>query len=135
MLGVEISDAQLLEGWNAIFVGEMPGIAPLLARAGERLPLYALSNTNPPHIAHFSKAYAELLGHFSEMYLSSTIGFVKPDAAAYDHGVKAIGAPAGRIIFFDDLSENIDGARACGLTAIHVGSSNDVAGALDALGI
>ena len=135
MLGVEISDAQLLEGWNAIFVGEMPGIAPLLARAGERLPLYALSNTNPPHIAHFSKAYAELIGHFREMYLSSTIGFVKPDAAAYDHVVKAIGAPAGRIIFFDDLAENIDGARACGLTAVHVRSSNDVAGALDALGI
>src|SRR6266403_1612575 len=26
-LGVELSDAQFLEGWNAIFVGEMPGIA------------------------------------------------------------------------------------------------------------
>jgi glucose-1-phosphatase len=135
MLGVKISNEQLLEGWNAIFVGAIPGIAPLLARAGQRLPLYVLSNTNPPHIAHFSKAYAELLGHFREMYLSSTIGFVKPDAAAYDHVVKAIGAPAERIIFFDDLAENIDGARAYGLTAIHVKSSEDVAGALDALGI
>ena len=135
MLAVKISDEQLLEGWNAIFVGAIPGIAPLLARAGQRLPLYVLSNTNPPHIAHFSKAYAELLGHFREMYLSSTIGFVKPDAAAYDHVVKAIGAPAERIIFFDDLAENIAGARAYGLTAIHVKSSEDVAGALDALGI
>jgi glucose-1-phosphatase len=60
---------------------------------------------------------------------------VKPDAAAYDHVVKAIGTPAERIIFFDDLAENIDGARAYGLTAIHVKSSEDVAGALDALGI
>ena len=32
-LGIGISDAQFLEGWNAIFAGEMPGIAPLLARA------------------------------------------------------------------------------------------------------
>jgi hypothetical protein len=32
-LGVGLSDAQLLEGWNAIFTGEMPGIAALLARA------------------------------------------------------------------------------------------------------
>src|ERR1700684_2060887 len=28
-LGVDLSDAQLLEGWNAIFLGEMPGIAKL----------------------------------------------------------------------------------------------------------
>ena len=31
-LGIGITDAQFLEGWNAIFTGEMPGIAPLLAR-------------------------------------------------------------------------------------------------------
>src|ERR1700742_5085808 len=47
MLGVELTDAQLLEGWNAIFIGEIPGIAPLLKRAAKHLPLYALSNTNP----------------------------------------------------------------------------------------
>src|SRR5207248_5480412 len=27
-LGVELSDAQFLDGWNAIFTGEMPGVAP-----------------------------------------------------------------------------------------------------------
>src|ERR1700737_3762697 len=31
-LGIKLSDAQMLEGWNAIFAGEMPGIGPLLAR-------------------------------------------------------------------------------------------------------
>jgi glucose-1-phosphatase len=135
MLGVDITDAQLLEGWNAIFIGEMPGIAALLARAAKRLPLYALSNTNPPHIAYFSRVHADVLGHFREMYLSSTIGLLKPDAAAYDHVVKAIGAPASRVVFFDDLADNIAGARAYGLTAVHVKSSEDVAKALTALGI
>jgi glucose-1-phosphatase len=135
MLGVDITHDQLLEGWNSIFIGEMPGIAPLLARAAKRLPLYALSNTNPPHIAHFSKLHADLLGHFREMYLSSTIGLLKPDAAAYDHVVRAIGSPAQRIVFFDDLADNIAGARAYGLTAVHVKSSEDVAQALAALGI
>ncbi|MGB6399121.1 MAG: HAD-IA family hydrolase [Bradyrhizobium sp.] len=134
-LGVGISDAQLLEGWNAIFVGEIPGIAPLLARAAERLPLYALSNTNPPHIAHFSNAYADVLSHFRELYLSSTIGLLKPDAAAYDHVVEAIGMPASRVLFFDDLAENVEGARARGLNAVQVRSSDDVANTLAALGI
>jgi len=134
-LGIGISDAQFLEGWNAIFAGEMPGIAPLLARAAGRLPLYAFSNTNAPHVEHFSKAYADLLGHFREVYLSSAIGLRKPDAAAYDHVVDAIGVPASRIVFFDDLAENVEGARARGLLAVHVGSSADVAAALAALGI
>ncbi|SDS14194.1 HAD family hydrolase [Bradyrhizobium canariense] len=134
-LGIGLSDAQFLEGWNAIFAGEMPGMAPLLARAAKRLPLYAFSNTNRPHVEHFSKAFAGVLGHFREIFLSSTIGLRKPDAAAYDHVVKAIGLPAERIVFFDDLAENIEGARSRGLTAVHVTSSDDVARALTALGI
>ena len=134
-LRIAISDEAFLEGWNAIFAGEMPGITPLLARAAARIPLYAFSNTNGAHAAHFSTAYADLLGHFKTIFLSSTIGLRKPDAAAYDHVVKAIGAPAERIVFFDDLAENIDGARASGLKAVHVRSSNDIAHALAALGI
>jgi putative hydrolase of the HAD superfamily len=134
-LGIGISDAQFLEGWNAIFAGEMPGIAPLLARAAAKLPLYAFSNTNPPHVAHFSKTYADVLGHFRKIYLSSSIGLRKPETAAYHHVVSAIGAPASRIVFFDDSADNIRGARAYGLTAVHVRSSDDVAAALAALGI
>ena len=134
-LGIGISDAQFLEGWNAIFTGEMPGIAPLLSRAAARLPLYAFSNTNPPHVAHFSKTYADVLGHFREIYLSSSIGLRKPEVAAYHHVVSAIGVPASRIVFFDDSAENIAGARAYGLTAVQVRSSDDVASALSALGI
>ena len=134
-LGIGISDAEFLEGWNAIFAGEMPDISASLARAGRRLPLYAFSNTNNAHVVHFSQAYAGVLGHFREIYLSSTIGLRKPDAAAYDHVVKAIGVPASRIVFFDDSAANIDGARARGLTAVHVTAPDDVAKALAALGL
>jgi putative hydrolase of the HAD superfamily len=134
-LGIDLSDAQFLEGWNAIFVGEMPGIKPILARAEQRLPLYAFSNTNNPHVEYFSGKYADLLGHFREIFLSSSIGLRKPDAEAYDHVVKAIGIPAERIVFFDDLAENISAARDRGLTAVHVTSPDDVAAALAPLGI
>jgi FMN phosphatase YigB (HAD superfamily) len=134
-LRIELSDTQFLEGWNAIFAGVIPGIDQLLSRAGNRLPLYAFSNTNAPHVGYFSLKYANVLGHFREMFLSSSIGLRKPDAEAYDHVVKAIGVPAERIVFFDDLAENIGGARERGLMAVHVTSTVDVAKALDALGI
>jgi glucose-1-phosphatase len=135
LLDIRLSDDQFLEGWNAIFAGEMPGIAPLLERAASHMPLYVLSNTNNAHVEHFSVIHADVLGHFREIFLSSSIGLRKPDAAAYDHVVKAIGVPASRIVFFDDSAENIEGARARGLTAVHVTSPADVADTLAALGI
>jgi HAD superfamily hydrolase (TIGR01549 family) len=134
-LGIAITDAQFLEGWNAIFAGEMDGIAPLLARAAKHLPLYVYSNTNRPHIDYFTQAHAQTLKPFRELYYSSTIGHRKPEAAGFDHVVKAIGAPASRIVFFDDLAENVEAAQACGLKAVHVRSSADVADTLRALGI
>ncbi|MBR0848378.1 HAD-IA family hydrolase [Bradyrhizobium diazoefficiens] len=134
-LGIGISDAQFLEGWNAIFAGAMPDIADLLPRAARHMPLYAFSNTNRPHVDYFSKEYAPLLGHFRELYLSSSIGLRKPDAEAFDHVVAAMGVPASRIVFFDDLAENVEGARARGLTAVHVTSPRDVGEALKTLGI
>ncbi|MBR0775776.1 HAD-IA family hydrolase [Bradyrhizobium diazoefficiens] len=134
-LGIGISDAQFLEGWNAIFAGAMPDIADLLPRAARHMPLYAFSNTNRPHVDYFSKEYAPLLGHFRELYLSSSIGLRKPDAEAFDHVIAAMGVPASRIVFFDDLAENVEGARARGLTAVHVTSPRDVGEALKTLGI
>jgi len=134
-LGLSISDAQFLEGWNSIFAGEMDGIAPLLARAAQHLPLYVFSNTNRAHVAHFTEIHAETLKPFRELYYSSSIGHRKPDAAGFDHVVSEIGVPASRIVFFDDLAENVEGARARGLKAVHVKTSRDVADALAALGI
>ncbi|WP_322518204.1 HAD family phosphatase [Rhodopseudomonas palustris] len=134
-LRLDLSDDQLREGWNAIFIGEMPGIAAQLARAAKHLPLYALSNTNDAHVAHFLEHYAELLTPFRELFLSSRIGMRKPNAEAYDFVVAAIGVKPERIVFFDDLAENIAAARERGLRAVHVRSSADVAQALDQLGL
>ena len=134
-LGINLTDAQFIAGWNAIFVGEIPGINQLLARAARHLPLYAFSNTNAAHVACFSEKYAEVLSHFREVFLSSTVRLRKPDTDAYAYVVKAIGVPAERIVFFDDLAENVEGARAHGLKAVLVTSPDDVVRTLDALGI
>jgi len=132
-LGVEISDAALLDGWNAIIGGEMPGIAAELASAGARWPLYAFSNTNKAHQAFFTERFAAVLGHFRHVFASCDIGLRKPDAEAFRFVVDAIGVPAGRILFFDDLAANVDGARACGMTAVRVTSPSTVRDTVAAL--
>jgi glucose-1-phosphatase len=129
-LGVEIPDTQLLEGWNAIFIGKTPGISPLLADAARRFPLYAFSNSNREHELCWSRRFTGVLRYFREIYVSSTIGLRKPEAEAYNYVVKAIGTSAERIVFFDDVLENVDAARACGLQAFQVKSAADVADAV-----
>ena len=111
----------------------MPGISELLAKAAESFSLYAFTNSNGEHEQCWSKQFSSILSNFKEIYVSSTIGFRKPEAESYDHVVKAIGASADRIVFFDDVLENVEGARARGLQAVHVKSVADVANALAVL--
>lgn len=126
-LQIKLTDAELLDGWNAIFIGEMPGIRPLLSRAEATVPLFAFSNTNAAHQDCWSVRFAELLRPFRKIYVSHELGARKPEAAAFRAVVEDIGHPAEHILFFDDAAENVAGARACGLNAVHVATTADIA--------
>ena len=125
-LGINISNADFLDGWNAIFVGEMPGISVLLAKVATNVPLYAFTNTNRAHHLYWSRHFGNFVSHFKEIFVSYKIGLRKPDAEAFQFVVEAIGVPAERILFFDDVLANVEGARACGLTPVHVTTASTV---------
>ncbi|HXC55288.1 MAG TPA: HAD family phosphatase [Rhizomicrobium sp.] len=132
-LGIDLTDAQFLDGWNAIFGDVIPGFAPLLARAAAQLPTYAFTNTNPAHEAFWSVRFADGLKPFRRIFVSSTLGLRKPERRAFDHVAREIGVPAARILFFDDAIANVEGARAAGMQAVHVRSNEDVVAALEPL--
>jgi HAD superfamily hydrolase (TIGR01509 family) len=125
-LQIALTDEELSDGWNALLVGEMPGIRPLLARAQAALPLFAFSNTNCAHQRYWSVRFADLLAPFRKIYVSHALGARKPEAAAFRAVVEDIGLPAERILFFDDAVENVASARACGLAAVQVNAIADI---------
>ncbi|MBT9503786.1 MAG: HAD-IA family hydrolase [Burkholderiaceae bacterium] len=116
-LQVELSDAQLLAGWNAIFIGPFAGVATLLQQLGTQLPIYLFSNTNRAHYAFWGSEYPDLLAPVRQVFCSHEIGLRKPSVQAYAHVIAQIGLPAQRIAFFDDSALNVDGARQAGLQA------------------
>ena len=130
-LEVDLTDDQFLDGWNAIFVGEMPGIRRVLSLVDGKIPLYAFSNTNAAHHAHWGASFSDLLAPFRKIYLSHEIGVRKPDAAAFQKVVADMGIAADRVLFFDDLAENVAGARACGLRAVQVAAAAEVESVLN----
>ena len=125
-LGIALTDEQFVDGWAEIFVGEVPGMDALLRRAAACLPLYVFTNSNAAHQALWSRRYADVLGLFRRVFVSSDLGLRKPEAAAFRAVAAAIGVLPGRILFFDDSRENVEGAIAAGMPAIHVRSVADV---------
>jgi len=122
-LGVSLSDAELLAGWNAIFLDPMPGVAELLPRLAKIAPLYVFSNTNHEHHVCWREKYRDLLAPFTEVYCSHEIGARKPGEQAFAAVAQRIGYPANRIAFFDDLAENVAGSRKVGFLGFQVTST------------
>jgi putative hydrolase of the HAD superfamily len=134
-LGINLSDAQFLSGWNAIFGEPIDGMESLVRGLSRRLPLYAFSNTNRAHRTHWEPRYRALLAPFREVICSCDIGTRKPAADAFMKIAERIGVAPSRIGFFDDLEENVAGARAAGLRAFRVCSAAEVREALRDLAI
>jgi HAD superfamily hydrolase (TIGR01509 family) len=124
-LGLGLDDDTLLEGWNAVFVKEIPEVIATLPRLARRLPLYLFSNTNHAHHQFFARRYAEALAPFKRQFVSHELGARKPEPQAFRKVADAIGVPPGRVLFFDDLPENIEGARQAGMPGILVSSPRD----------
>lgn len=131
MLGIDISDEQFLDGWNATFIGPVEGAEQWIGPACAALPAYVFSNTNPAHERHFRANFASVLAPFRDVFTSPGIGLRKPDREAFEHVAHAMGTAPSRILFFDDLLANVEGARAAGLQAVHVRSNADTLAALE----
>lgn len=129
-LGIDISDDSFLAGWNAIFGGPLPGAERVLRELSARMPLYVFSNTNPAHVAHFGPRYRELLSPVTKVVTSCDIGRRKPEPEAFRRMAAITGLPPARLAFFDDLEENVAGARAAGLQAQRVSGPGEILGLL-----
>jgi putative hydrolase of the HAD superfamily len=134
-LNVNLSDDLLIAGWNDVYVGVVSGMVPILAIASQRFPLYAFTNSNPTHQSEWSVRFANELSIFNNIFVSSELGLRKPDPEAFAEVAKQTGSIPSECLFFDDTSENIDGARAAGMRAVLVQSISDVRDALLQLGL
>ena len=125
---------EIAAGWNAIFVGEISATLDLVAQVGQHYPCYAFSNTNAIHQHVWSSRFPRLNELFKQIFVSSEMGLRKPDLKAFTYVADAIGVAPESILFFDDMPENIQGAKAAGFAAVQVQATADVKAALVKLG-
>ena len=95
-----------------------PGIEALLDTLDDRgIALACLSNTNQHHwsLMHDETSASRLPIHLlAYRWASHELGLSKPDAAIYHRCQSECGIDAAGILFFDNLSANVESARACG---------------------
>jgi putative hydrolase of the HAD superfamily len=56
---------------------------------------------------------------FDAMIVSAEVGVMKPDARIYQIALEKLGVAPAEAVLLDDFPENVEGARAVGMQAIH----------------
>jgi glucose-1-phosphatase len=135
LAGLKISHEEFAAAWSDIFWLNEPvaRLAAGLKRQGYTLVLG--SNTNDLHAAQFRRQFAGTLALFDRLVLSFEIGHSKPSAAFYLACAKAASAAPEDCLFIDDLSENVAGARAVGMSGLVFLDSARLEADLERLGI
>ena len=97
-------------------------------------PLYCLSNMH-----HASIDYLERKERFFEVFrgkvISCRLKLCKPDAAIYEHALKAHGLDAANAVFIDDVDVNVAAAAKIGIRTIHFRNTAQCERELRAMGV
>ncbi|MGG5218827.1 MULTISPECIES: glucose-1-phosphatase [Rahnella] len=126
-MGIALSFEQFSAGWHAVFVGLRPEVITLfqkLREEGHRVVV--LSNTNRLHLDFWPQHYPEIEANTDAMYLSQNLGMRKPEPEIFQHVLEKEGFTADQAVFFDDVAENIEAARAAGIEAVWVEDNQTV---------
>ena len=124
-----LSNAHVRSVSDAYLLGLFPGVVELLddlRAAGVRTA--CLSNTNANHWRLMLDPAGPLHAAMSRLdyqFASHLLRLRKPDDAIYAAVERAAEVPGGRIVFFDDLQENVDAAARRGWNAHRIAPCDD----------
>ena len=76
-----------------------------------------LATSQERYRAEYMRTAMRFAGRFDRLFFSCELGCQKPDHAYYQHITRALGLPAGEILFWDDNAANVAAARECGWQA------------------
>ena len=115
ILGHTGPDEDLTRAWQEIFQPNEPMWRLVEALHGH-YPLYLLSNTNCLHHEYVAREY-EVFEKFADGVFSYRAKLMKPEPEIFALAIRQFGVEPGSTVYLDDLSANVEAARAAGLRA------------------
>ncbi len=109
-----------------------PAVVEVLRRARKHGPVVLV--TNATRWLDEDLALMGLTDLADAVVNSSEVGCAKPDRRIYELAAERAGVPAHRCLFVDDREENVEAARALGMTGVLYREPEDLRRALGAAG-
>jgi len=134
-LGIEMSDAEFDEGWNAIYLDIVPGIEYILRDLRRHFRLIALTNTNELHAQRWKMMYASVLRHFEKVFCSHEMKVRKPEQRAFEIVLSYLELNPHEVLFLDDNPEFVRAASGMHITGILVTSLEQMICELNKCGV
>jgi putative hydrolase of the HAD superfamily len=117
--GLNLTDEELIAGWNSIYIGVNSDVEWLLRSvAGQGVRVVAVTNTNVTHHRVWRQRFAGSLDFFAAVYSSCEMGARKPEPAFFERVLESEGIAPGEALFVDDLEAHVAAAHRLGLDAI-----------------
>lgn len=120
--------------WGDFFAGPVEGIEEVLRRARERYQIGFLSNSNEVHADVIPRIYGSLFHRDDVFVFSHRLKCAKPDPEIYRRALEMLGTTAERVLFTDDLAENVQAARNLGIEAYQFDTAAGLLRELEAKG-
>ena len=133
---LQLDDAQLDECRRDFWAGDKldVGLIALIQSLRPRYQTAILSNAWSDARDTFTRLF-NLDQAFDQLIISAEEGITKPDPRVYRLAAERLGVEPSQAVFVDDFIENVEGARAVGMAAIHYQPGLDVRAALAAHGV
>jgi 2-haloacid dehalogenase len=130
----------LIAAWGPSFtdsIGEpiagMHALVEELDAAG--VPLFAITNFSGEFWPPFRDKHAHLFDRFRDVVVSGDEKLMKPDPAIYRLALERFGLEPHEAVFIDDNRDNVAGAEAVGMAAIHFTDADALRVELAGLGL
>lgn len=108
----------LIGVWQKMFTVNQTGYGLFREAIARGLPVYTLSNIAEHHIDAIERNWPGFFDGATGLFLSYQVGARKPNAEIYQHMLENLGVKGEQCLFLDDLTRNVDSARAAGIHAL-----------------
>ncbi len=119
------SNEQILDAWNALLIGVIPGRAEALSQLKDNYGIALLSNTNQFHRDVFGPQCEPLFQHMDKMFFSYEMGMRKPELEIFISVLGDMEWVPEETLFIDDTKANIEAADMLGIQTFWMEKETD----------
>jgi glucose-1-phosphatase len=130
----KFTNAQLEKAFSCIIQQPVKGMKDLVKLVSVKCQTALVSNTNEIHY-EYSKKKLDGFSIFQKHYLSYKLHIMKPAHSFYDAIIKDQAILPSRMLFVDDIAENVEAAKSAGIQAIRFKSMRELEVDFKKLGI